>query len=295
MLRATPRLCWSAALVLIACMPVAHARVRPLSSAELVGAELIVIGTIAEVQEETITVDVSEHVVGACDKRIQVARFKDWTCAGRWTKYRAGQKILFFLDKRSGQSDEDAWRILGTADEGEVPIVDDMAYPPLLKDRPFGPRVNKSYDVYGGRQYFRTPCGLLTTALRDVRKCFAFSHDRFGFPAGIRRTVDEAELDAIRQKSELHRAFIDDIVRFAPRLEQRWRNSVDKAQALIKAKNYQDAEVSLVEALEFAEVLTPADPRFLETLEVQLDLFRKTKRDAEAKELEARVRQLKES
>lgn len=284
---------WAATIAFLAAAWPTQAKVRPISSVELLGADLIFVGTIADVGKETITVEVNECIVGACDERIQVAKFKDWTCAARWTKYRDGQKILFFVAAPTDPSGKGPLRILGGADEGEIPIVDDNAYPPFLTDKPFGEFGDKKFDVYGGKRAFKTQVAPLINAIRDVRRGFDFRHNSFGYPTGIRRNVGDDELDSISQRSELHRAFVEEIQRFAVRLEELWRAEFGFAKILIEKKSFKDAEITVNNALERAEGFGNGDPRLLLTLELRLELLRKMNRNKEADELEARIRRMK--
>ena len=89
-------------------------------------ADLVVAGAIVGLEKETFDVAVETCIVGgpAADT-LRVARFKDWTCAGRWTRYGVGQRVLLFL-VRPPQG-VGPWFILGGGGEGEMPLVGDSA------------------------------------------------------------------------------------------------------------------------------------------------------------------------
>ena len=84
-------------------------------------ADLVVDGVIVDVSEETFTAEVQQVVLGKDPgRRIEVRRFKNWTCASRWADYAADQRVLLFLaDDHMGPP----FRILSGGGEGEMPIL----------------------------------------------------------------------------------------------------------------------------------------------------------------------------
>lgn len=58
-------------------------------------------------------------------KKIRISKFRDWTCAQRWTKYMEGQEELIFLKR---QNEKASWLILGDGNEGEMPIENGKLY-----------------------------------------------------------------------------------------------------------------------------------------------------------------------
>ncbi|HTF90923.1 MAG TPA: integrin alpha [Planctomycetota bacterium] len=85
-------------------------------------ADVVVSGEIIDVDVDTFDLRVDQAIVQALPApTVQVKRFKNWTCASRWTDYAAGQRVLLFLEKpqEAGKS----YSILGAGDEGEMPRI----------------------------------------------------------------------------------------------------------------------------------------------------------------------------
>jgi hypothetical protein len=86
-------------------------------------ADVVVAGEIAALQEETFDLTIEDTLVGGpLQGEIRVKRFEDWTCAGRWTPYAKGQRVLLFLRRPTGG--DGTYRILGAGGEGEMPLLD---------------------------------------------------------------------------------------------------------------------------------------------------------------------------
>src|SRR5688500_4563814 len=61
-------------------------------------AELIVAGRIVQLSEDSYKFKITSTLKGTPkDSVITIGRFKDWTCAVRFTEYKAGQEQLVFL------------------------------------------------------------------------------------------------------------------------------------------------------------------------------------------------------
>jgi len=89
--------------------------------------DAIVVGTIAEVAEDTYSLTVEEVLAGAVmeGEALTVRRFRDWLCAWRWADYEVGQKLLVFLNR--GDKGK-VWVSRGAAGEGESPIVENEVH-----------------------------------------------------------------------------------------------------------------------------------------------------------------------
>jgi len=83
-------------------------------------ADVVVTGEIVELEKKTFALRVEEWVVGQGADRIEVHRFVDWTCAGRWTPYALGQRVMLFA--RLPMSVGAPYRVLGSGGEGELSI-----------------------------------------------------------------------------------------------------------------------------------------------------------------------------
>jgi hypothetical protein len=131
-----------------------QARYRPLTFLELsTRAELVVLGSIASTAEETFALDVERTIrsrggVPSATKgqRLQITKFRDWTCARRWTGYAAGQRAVMFIERRSG-----AWHVLGGGNEGEMPVAEDSVFVDANVSHGFGEWTVYNARYFGGR------------------------------------------------------------------------------------------------------------------------------------------------
>lgn len=72
-------------------------------------AQRVVSGSIVALQEKTFDLAVERDLLGDTPaSTLRLKRFFDWTCAGRWTEYRVGQRVVLFLhgDRAMGAGDE---------------------------------------------------------------------------------------------------------------------------------------------------------------------------------------------
>ncbi len=109
-------------------------------------ADLIVVGEIIAVRAHSVLLRIEENVFGTCaDSVITVERWKEWTCDMRFAPYEKGQRLLLLLAK-----DKDRYAPIN-ASTGELPVQQD------------------SVSVRGNERF---ALGELTSAMRDVRRCF---------------------------------------------------------------------------------------------------------------------------
>jgi hypothetical protein len=77
---------------------------------------------VPQVAEPTFTLKIEQRIAGeASSASIDVRCFRDWTCAGRWTSYSPGQRVLLFLTRPAKGTT--VYTILGGGGEGEMPLV----------------------------------------------------------------------------------------------------------------------------------------------------------------------------
>ncbi len=90
-------------------------------------ADAVVAGTITKVEDSIFELRVDDAIAGDLKTGaiLKVRQFQDWSCAQRWSKYDADQKVLLFLNHIAA---DELWVIGGGADEGESPIVRDEVY-----------------------------------------------------------------------------------------------------------------------------------------------------------------------
>lgn len=137
-------------------------------------ADLVVTGKIAAIKGNLITLEVKDVILGekpAGD--VQFTAFRVYKLAKRWGKYLIGEEVFMFLQK-----DEDRYKIMGTAGEGEKLIMGDKVY---LDSRGEG--------VFNKFNYFPLPSGKgsiyaeevaiseLTEAVKAYPNCFTVGHE----------------------------------------------------------------------------------------------------------------------
>ena len=82
-------------------------------------ADKIVYGEITELHENDYTLKIISNATNDSGT-IKIQRFKDWTCAARWTPYAKGQKVVVFLEKR-----ENVYHIMSGGGEGEMEVMNE--------------------------------------------------------------------------------------------------------------------------------------------------------------------------
>lgn len=162
-------------------------------------ADHVVVGTIDAQREETFELAVEQTWVGQPQARLNLEKFQDWTCAGRYAPYLVGQRVLLFL--RQGQ-------VMGAGDEGEMPLVGEGALVP--------------YGVRGSRYVERPleddtfssswiPLADIAGILQDYRASFTSDATERPHlaPRSTRTLATVEELRLLRQRSPFARELID--------------------------------------------------------------------------------------
>ena len=91
-------------------------------------ADLIVIGEIESVEQNTYTFRITETLKGDVHATIRVEKFKEWTCDTRYAKHEKGQKLCLFLQKGLL-----SWNIINGS-TGERPILEQTIYLGMEED-----------------------------------------------------------------------------------------------------------------------------------------------------------------
>jgi hypothetical protein len=123
------------------------ARYRPLTFRELSRrADLVALGTVAGTTERTFSFEIDRTIRGRPGapraekgERVEVKKFRNWTCAQRWKEYSTGQRAVLFMALRSGE-----WSVLGAGNEGEMPVQGDWVFVDVNVAQAFD-----SWTVYG--------------------------------------------------------------------------------------------------------------------------------------------------
>lgn len=196
------------ALLMLACGP-SNADYEPIPLHELVvGADLLVRGTIMEVREKTFEVEVLKVIRGSArSKRIEVQRFVDWTGSARWTSYQAGQGVLLFLLKEDGDAGP-SWRILGVGGEGEMPIEEGFIYCHGMFIQGF--KRQQGFAVQGGTlNGYRFELSTFLSAITEYHRCFRLKGPLLQRPRRLIRNCTDEAIKKYRRQSPLHRYLID--------------------------------------------------------------------------------------
>lgn len=181
------------ALVALCAFPLpCAAKYIPLELYDLLGAsDVVVVGTITEVKQETFVLEVETHVVGAEGKpTLEVLRFRDWPCARRWTPYEVGQTVLVCAVRLKDADGVEQLKIRSGGGEGEMPIADGKV---RLRGR----------GVPAGQGH--PTVEQLVATVRAYRACFELTLDREVYPnlKTVKQTADADALAAFRASSKL--------------------------------------------------------------------------------------------
>jgi hypothetical protein len=125
------------------------------------------------------TLEVEERILGVVPDSIRVRCFQDWTCAGRWTRYEKGQRVVLFLEQPKPESG-DPYEILGGGGEGEMPLVDRSVCVRGFSVRGYDSQENKlgSAVAEGPLVAFEE----FRLAVRGFRETYTFEHGADGEP-----------------------------------------------------------------------------------------------------------------
>jgi hypothetical protein len=158
----------------VLCAAPASASYRQMALTDLLRqADVIVDGTITNIDERTFTLETKSVIAGLVStKSLRVSKFFDWTCARRWAPYAAGQRVLLFLEKNEVGN----WRVLGAGNEGEFPIAEGCVFSIFPH---FSSSDQEPHIVYGKPfTGFAADAAALTRGLRSLRACMKPQTDR---------------------------------------------------------------------------------------------------------------------
>ena len=142
----------------------------PLS--KLIGSsELIVYGSVKEVLDSTILFQVIDKIGDEKADVIEIAKAKpDRFASVKPAPYQTGQTYLLFLLKSTNAFPKVIWKVMGKAQEAQMPVIDNYVY---FNDRYFEGIPLKQYKVNGVElniQRFEFP--LFLNALEEYKKCY---------------------------------------------------------------------------------------------------------------------------
>lgn len=174
---------------------------RRLELHELVGgAERIVEGVIEDVREKTYRLRVERVVHGTSPPVIDVRRFGNWTCAGRWGEYREGQRVLLFLRGDAA---------VGAGNEGDMPVLEGGALVPYVV------RGSRNVSRWSGQPWSASWVELddLERTVRSFREAFHFVRSEDRLSCRIEVLASDSELAELRGSSSFARSVLEGIER----------------------------------------------------------------------------------
>jgi hypothetical protein len=180
----------------------AKAYYSPMLTTEMIGrADLIVLGTVAEVDAAGFAFRVERMLHGEDSGPLRVRSFQNWTCASRWAPYQVGQRLILFLT--AGTASDARWAILGAGDEGEMLIEGDTVYHQLWPDRRQRAR---THHVTGGKFHGVTaPLSDVVDALAAYRALYRLVSDEHGWGRDVMRLGREQAVQEFSRRSDFHR------------------------------------------------------------------------------------------
>ncbi len=171
-------------------------------------ADVVVAGTIVGLDGQYFTLEVERWIVGSPSERsLRIRRFQDWTCAGRWTPYAAGQRVAVFL--RRAESGQSAMEILGGGGEGEMPLrgFDLVLRGYEVRDVPSSDHRVEDVDVRGSL----VSLDELAAAVTMYRDIFVWEKgDHRDQVVRIKVRLSEDKVDLLRASSRLARHLVEE-------------------------------------------------------------------------------------
>ncbi len=166
-------------------------------------ADVVVAGTISGLDGQYFTLEVERWIVGSLAERsLRIRRFRNWTCAGRWTAYASGQRVAVFLGRTD--TEQPAMEILGAGGEGEMPLLgsDVVVRGYEIRDVPASDHDVKDVDVRGSL----VSLDELASAVIAYRETFVWERgENRDQVARIKIRVDEDQVALFRASSPLAR------------------------------------------------------------------------------------------
>lgn len=204
----------AAVIAILAVQSPAHASYIAIDFTRLCGwAELIVMGEIVEMTDESFTLRVDATLKGdARSKTVEIRKFKDWACAHRWCSheggthsskpYAIGQREIAFLSR--SEKGESLWGVIGGGDEGEWEIQGDRA---AVQGRALEGFASFSSSEHRAQW---VPLEDALDVIREFGACFAMTPaSAKSWSADVRTTCPAARLEELSSRSLLHRLLLD--------------------------------------------------------------------------------------
>jgi hypothetical protein len=166
-------------------------------------ADVVATGEIVGLDDKTFEFQVAEAVVGTeAGAKLQVKRFENWTCHGRWAPYAVGQRLMVFLQR--SKDDASQLRVMGGGDEGELPFVeDDVVAENSHSFQVRGFEVGMHLAAGKSMKGTRLPAAELSAAVIGFKEAFKWTRDREVSP---REGLAEVESFAATSKIARHMA-----------------------------------------------------------------------------------------
>lgn len=180
----------------------------------MLGSDFAGYGEVTSLEGEFFTFKVVGKTIGeTAPKTLKVKKYKNWTCAFRWTEYAVGQQVFLFLRKNEAGE----WIIMSGGGEGEMPIQDGNVYVPSFYSyaMPFVNAVSvtkkdeglyrsKKWELYG-KQYLGLEVEIQTfvEAVSGLRAAFQIEKKGIYYYGDITQTASNQSLKAYKAHSPL--------------------------------------------------------------------------------------------
>ena len=193
----------------------AAADYQPLPLFKMVAtADVIVVGTIAEVDAETFKLTSNQFIQGPAQETFRVKRYVPWNDNGPWTNDHKGQQLMLFLSKPASTDAStylpaygSTWQIMGAVGEGELPIENQSIYLGGV----FLPGFSRqTYALTGGEiTGYRFVRDEFFEAVAQYAKCFQMKKSAGNTAAVLTKTCSDDTLEQYRQGSAINRLLVE--------------------------------------------------------------------------------------
>lgn len=167
--------------------------------------ELIVYGSVKEVLDSTILFQVTHQIGGEKADVIEIAKAKPDPFAGvNPAPYQTGQTYLLFLSKAINNSSKLIWKIMGQAQEAQMPVSDKYIY---FNDRYFEGLPLEQQRVNGVELNIqRFEFSLFLSALEEYKKCYQWigRDDKYL----VKQLCDDNQVTLYGKKSFIHNVLV---------------------------------------------------------------------------------------
>lgn len=140
--------------------------------------DLVVIGTIGSIAENTFQFHVDEILFGQPVSLLNVKKvIPPEIIASRITPYTKGQRFALFLKGPEQEGAAELWQVIGVAGEGEMPVDDQYAYLTKYDLKGLEHTDSKIHGAYQKAQRYKLD--IFTEAVKGYRDCFSWKLNQY--------------------------------------------------------------------------------------------------------------------